>query len=378
MGEPGAGSHAAGEVGPGALRVGEVGAEVVGVVELTANQPPDRFYAGGPRIRAFRGAGASGDHVPEDWVGSLTTLFGQDELGLTRLADGRLLRDAIAGDPVAWLGAEHVSRYGADPGLLVKLLDAGERLPVHAHPDRAFAAEHLHLTHGKTEAWVALEPADVHLAFARPVGADELAGWVAAQDFAAMLAAMHTVRLARGDAVLVPAGLPHAIGAGAFVVELQEPTDLSILVEWAGFAIDGSRLGHLGLGFDLALRAVDRRAWDRSEVEALRGARAATVGSLLPAAADFFRVERSRGTTRLDPGFAVLVVTGGSGTVRSLDGVVRLHRGQTWLVPHAAGPLELAGEVEVLCCRPPEGRQSTDLAAQRRDRPGLPTQCAAT
>jgi hypothetical protein len=38
--------------------------------------------------------------------------------------------------------------------VLVKLLDAGERLPVHAHPDRAFALRHLDCRNGKTEAWV--------------------------------------------------------------------------------------------------------------------------------------------------------------------------------------------------------------------------------
>ena len=41
--------------------------------------------------------------------------------------------------PRRWLGPEHVARFGADPGLLVKLLDAGQRLPVHFHPGRAFA-----------------------------------------------------------------------------------------------------------------------------------------------------------------------------------------------------------------------------------------------
>ncbi|WP_231560250.1 hypothetical protein [Microbacterium hominis] len=39
---------------------------------------------------------------------------------------------------------------------LVKLLDAGQRLPVHAHPDDAFAAAHLGRAHGKAEAWYIL------------------------------------------------------------------------------------------------------------------------------------------------------------------------------------------------------------------------------
>ncbi|HEY0218102.1 MAG TPA: class I mannose-6-phosphate isomerase [Cellulomonas sp.] len=329
------------------------------LIVLAANQPRERFYRGGPRIAAFRGPadGTGGDdHVPEDWVGSVTALFGEQSLGLSRLPDGRLLADAVRGDPVAWLGPEHVATLGTDLGLLVKLLDAGERLPVHAHPDVAFAARHLGLGHGKTEAWIALEPAPVHLGFRRDVPAETLRHWVDEQDTAAMLAAMHRVDLERGDAVLVPAGLPHAIGAGAFVVELQEPTDLSILVEWDGFAIDGATDGHLGLGFDVALAAVDRRAWSPEEIAALRGARAADVGDLLPAASAFFRAERWRDEGVWDPGLAVAVVVDGVGALVTEAGSrTPLRRGTTVLVPWSAGALRLeaGGGLEVLRCRPP-------------------------
>ena len=333
---------------------------------LSANQPPARFYAGGRRIAELRGTGGTAPldgHVPEDWVASVPTLFGAADLGLTRLADGRLLRDALAGDPVGWLGADHVEAFGADPALLVKLLDAGQRLPVHAHPDVPFALEHLGLAHGKTEAWVVIEPADVHLGFAREVSADELAAWVDAQDVDAMLGAMHLLRLERGDAVLVPAGMPHAIGEGAFVVELQEPTDLSILLEWTGFDIDGRELGHLGLGFPTALAAVDRRAWARRDVEGLRAGGGDATGDLLPAAARFFRVERSRGGVAWDAGYAVVVVLSGSGTLVSADGTIELDRGATVVVPHGAGAcrIEGGGDLEVLRCRPPQVRSGARI-----------------
>jgi mannose-6-phosphate isomerase len=320
-------------------------------VVLPANQPADRFYAGGRRIAAFRGTGTAASHEPEDWVASSTSVFGHAPVGLTVLPDGRLLRDAIAADPVAWLGAEHVATYGSDPALLVKLLDAGQRLPVHAHPDVPFAAEHLGLGHGKTEAWVVLEPARVRLGFTRDVAADELATWVATQDTDAMLGAMHALDLAAGDAVLVPAGLPHAIGEGAFVVELQEPTDLSILLEWSGFEIDGAVDGHLGLGFDVALAAVDRRGWSAGEIAGLRGATGESTGELLAEAGAFFRVERWTGPQMLDAGLAVLVVVGGSG----LLGSVPVARGHTVLLPAAAGPVPLEGDsdLQVVVCRPP-------------------------
>ena len=324
---------------------------------LRANQPPDRFYAGGSRIAAFRGVQVQSHRVPEDWVASTTTLFGERMLGLSTLPGGDLLADAITRDPQDWLGPAHVRAFGADSALLVKLLDAGQRLPVHAHPDGAFATEHLGRlgsSHGKTEAWIMLEPATVHLGFTRDVSADELARWTDTQDVDSMLEAMHAVPLLRGDAVLVPAGLPHAIGEGAFLVELQEAVDLSILLEWDGFDIDGRKDGHLGLGFGTALAAVDRRGWSRDEVDALRGAGGDVVGDLLPAAARFFRASRSRGDVDCDAGYSVLVVVAGSGLLVGAGESHQLHAGQTLVVPFSAGPMSIRGaDLDVLRCRPP-------------------------
>src|SRR5690606_3401498 len=79
---------------PGGGRVSTQVDGRVAPVQVEANQPADRFYRGGSRIAAFRGGTGSGTHVPEDWVASATTLFGEATLGLTRLPDGELLRDA--------------------------------------------------------------------------------------------------------------------------------------------------------------------------------------------------------------------------------------------------------------------------------------------
>jgi mannose-6-phosphate isomerase len=334
-------------------------------IVLEANQPP-RFYQGGASIADFRGDPRPTDNRPEDWVGSSTTLFGQEQDGLTTLADGSLLRDAIAADPEAYLGGEHAALFGADPGLLVKLLDAGERLPVHLHPDREFARRHLDCPYGKTEAWVIVEArpdATVHLGFKRDLDAATVRGWVDAQDSAAMLDAMHALPVRAGDGVLVPAGLPHAIGEGIFLVELQEPTDFSVLLEWQGFDIDGPADGHLGLGFDLALQCVDRSGWAAERLEQLRrhaheeGDPQEGVRPLLvPAAEPFFRAEGLTvpGPLTLEPAFAILVVVAGGGRLRTEHGgELELRRGQTVLVPHAAGRAELSGRLKAVRCRPP-------------------------
>jgi mannose-6-phosphate isomerase len=335
-------------------------------IRLAANRVP-RFYRGGPAIDELRGAEREpgGETQPEDWVGSTTTVFGSATDGLSRLEDGRTLREAVRADPEGYLGQRHADAYGASPGLLVKLLHAGERLPVHCHPSRDFARRHLDCPWGKTEAWVITgtqvpEPV-VHLGFKEATDPGRLAELVEEQRVEALLASLNTVPVAPGDAVLVPAGVPHAVGEGVLLVELQEPTDFSVLLEWAGFAVDGRREGHLGLGFELALRCVDRSGWGPSELDRLRGqARQGTrpgVERLLPAEADpFFRAERLRPdpAAPLEAAFSILVVTAGSGRLETPGGSLDLNRGDTVLVPYGAGAGEVRGRLEAVRCLPPD------------------------
>jgi mannose-6-phosphate isomerase len=332
--------------------------------------PPNQlhhFYAGGAAIAAFRSAAPTDDHAPEDWVGSTTTMFGQSRAGLSALADGTLLADAVAADPEAYLGPDHAAAFGPHPGVLVKLLDAGQRLPVHVHPDRAFASRHLGCRNGKTEAWVVVETggpdAVVYLGFRESVDAGTVARWVDGQQTTELLTALNRVPVRTGDTVLVPAGTPHAIGTGVFIVELQEPTDFSVLLEWEGFAIDGRAAGHLGLGMDLALQCVDHSAWDHDRIThhcTDRPAPADTTGGvrpLFPADADaFFRAERvlPDPVARLDQAFSILVAIDGAGRLETTAGdAMPLRRGQTVLLPHAAGAATVSGAVHVVRCRPP-------------------------
>lgn len=324
---------------------------------------PKRFYRGGQTIMAFRGLPPGDDWYPEDWIGSTTTLFGQAELGLTRLESGQTLHDAVSKDPAVWLGAEHISRFGPDPALLVKLLHAGERLPVHAHPDHAFTKRELDYKYGKNEAWLIVEATGdpvIHLGFRHDVTAETLARWVRDQDSDSMIAAMNVVPVQAGDVFYVPAGLPHAIGAGIFLVELQEPTDLSVLLEWKGFDIDGPADGHLGLGFDSALACVDRNRVTPSRLDELRcHARGdGPVQRPFPdSSKEFFRGELLRPNQELkaDAGFSLLIILDGSGELLAESGDrLALRKGMTVLTPHAAGTLSLLGNVDILRCRPPQ------------------------
>ncbi|MEW1952444.1 class I mannose-6-phosphate isomerase [Terrabacter sp. NPDC080008] len=335
---------------------------------------PHRFYRGGERILAFRGLPLPDDfdgHRPEDWLASTTRLFAEGGDGVTQLPDGSDLPEVLAADPTAWLGADHVTAYGVVPGLLTKLLDSGERLPVHAHPDRSFAKAHLDCDNGKTEAWIVLEAepgATVWVGFREEVDPDTLAELVEAQD-ERLLAALNPIQVQRGDAVLVPGGQPHAIGEGVLVLELQEPTDLSVMLEHERFGLEEAH-AFLGLDRPLALRSVDhgpltadalaglRRRWTD-----VRGA-----GPALPEGTDeYFRAQVVRPTgespaaaVTVPADFAVTVVVDGRGTLSTEHGAARdtpidIARGDVLLVPHGAGGVCVTGDVTVIRCMPPAG-----------------------
>jgi mannose-6-phosphate isomerase len=291
-------------------------------------------------------------------VASTTTVAGSADLGLTVLPDGQLLRDAVAADPAGWLGPDHVSRYGDDIALLVKLLDAGERLPVHVHPDDDFARAHLGCRNGKTEAWIILsaEPGSrVYLGFRHDVAPEQLATWVEQQDREALLGACHSVEVSAGDTVFVPAGLPHAIGAGILLLELQQAADLSLLLEYAGFAIDGASEGHLGIGFDTALRCVRSEALPEAQLRSLVGRW--DDEHVFPASADpFFRAQRLvvPAEADIEPAFSVLLVVSGSGQISSEFGGVDVRTGSTVVVPFGAGRVSVRGQLEILRSQPPD------------------------
>jgi len=296
-----------------------------------------RFYQGGLLIDRLRGEAERDTDHPEDWVGSITAANnpGRDEpeAGLSRLADGGLLRDAVAADPQGWLGPAAAT---GTTGVLVKLLDAAQQLPVHAHPSRVFASEHLGSPFGKTEAWIVLatreEHADVWIGPREPVDAATYRAWIEAQDLDALLGSLHRLPVRAGDVIYVPAGVPHSIGAGVLIAELQEPTDFSIVCEWQGFPIDPDDT-HLGMGWDVALGAFDLRAHEPVRV-------------LPEEAREFFWADDNPSPAGR---FAIWIVTAGEGEI---DGMPA-RAGDTLAVPAAVDNVRVTGGLEILRCLGP-------------------------
>ena len=201
-----------------------------------------RTYLGGGRIDAFTGFRPVDDGAlrPEDWMASTVTAFnGKVEIegeGLGRLEDGRLVKDVVGRLPI-----------------LVKLLDSDERLVIQAHPTVPFAKARMNSEVGKTECWYFLPgtapDACVYLGFKPGVTREK---WVKAfEEQKGLLECLHRIPVKAGDFVFVDGGVPHAIGGGCFMIELQEPSDLMVVAERftpSGREIPEAKL-HGGLGF---------------------------------------------------------------------------------------------------------------------------------
>lgn len=350
-------------------------------VRLLPNRVARSYHAGG-LLDKLTGTDRGDIDCPEDWLGSCVRPYGAstaDVSGLGSVVVGgrpRLVRELVGADPVGWLGQRHVTAFGADPAVLVKLLDPGERLPLHVHPTRRFARRHLDSRFGKTEAWLVLalgagqRSGSVWVGFREGVTLAHVAEQVARQSSSDLLGLTHEFSVAPGDAVFVPAGTPHAIGPGMLLLEPQEPTDFSLLAEHRPFSI-GADEATLGLGWERALEvfAVDGVPRDVAEARHVRRQVFATAAAadevdclagFATAAEPYFQAHWSRVTSRSDiavDGLWTGIVLAGAGMVVGQGGQLDVQRGHVFLVPAGAAPIELRSSgsipLEIIRVMPP-------------------------
>src|SRR5690606_2788447 len=98
--------------------------------------------------------------------------------------------------------------------LLVKFLDAHDRLSVQVHPNDEQAKQYDPHENGKTEAWVIVdaEPgAKLYAGLKEGVTADQLRQ---ASENGTVEQLLHSFEVSPGECVFIPAGTVHAIGAG--------------------------------------------------------------------------------------------------------------------------------------------------------------------
>ncbi|MFH1570344.1 MAG: hypothetical protein ABIL09_20300 [Gemmatimonadota bacterium] len=348
--------------------------------------PPNRVwrtYLGGRTLDRLEGRDAPADsHFPEDWIASTTRAVNPErehlaDEGLSRVAVGGesiLLTDLYARFPEHLLGPDHVGRYGTAGGFLLKLLDSAIRLHLQCHPTREFARKHLNAEAGKTEAYVILSTRPeihdpfIYLGFQHRPTPSELRRAVAAQDETALLSFFEPIPVHPGDVFLVPGGMPHAIGEGVFMIEIMEPTDLAVRLE---FVRGGYELPEAArfMGRDLDF-AVSMLQYEQLSVQAVRDRffrqprplRKAAGGRELeligPDATPCFRVKRLAVTSTLahaEDSFCIAIVSRGSGQVACGDLERPVRFGDRFLIPFGTGEVHYRtdGDMDVVLALPP-------------------------
>jgi mannose-6-phosphate isomerase len=347
-----------------------------------------RTYTGGKLIDEWHAYKNPSDSCfPEEWVSSLVTAYNpragsEAREGLSWLehnGERLYLKDLIESDPVAFLGRQHVEPFGKVAGVLIKVLDSAERLAIQVHPDKAAAKRLFRSDYGKTEAWyiigrrtIGSEPPYVLLGFKPGVTRRDWQRMFEAQDVPQMLDALHKIYVRPGDVYLVEGGVPHAIGPGCFLIEIQEPTDYTIRVERrtpGGLDLD-DELCHQGLGFETMFDCFHYEGVDRLELmeryyvasppppEGSRDYRQTLIG---PDRTQVFSMDRIEVASELnidtEHSFSSLIVVSGRGRLCYEDGCLDLVQGDQLFVPNGVSGLvcQNSGDTAVVLvqCFPP-------------------------
>ena len=151
----------------------------------------------------------------------------------------------LAGKDLRWLMENHSADLlgearpqGGRFPLLIKILDAQDKLSLQVHPPPAIAAE----LGGKpkTEMWYVAEAApgaELYVGLKRGVTRAEFEQRIVAGTVAECF---HRVSVRSGDAMFLPSGRVHALGAGLVIFEVQQNSDTTYRVfDWNRLGLDG-------------------------------------------------------------------------------------------------------------------------------------------
>ena len=179
---------------------------------------------GGDRIIPFKHLDTQMEAVGESW--EISGVKGNETIVANGKDKGKSLNQLVREQKGRLVGEENYQRFGDEFPLLIKFIDARQDLSIQVHPDDEIAQRH-GKSHGKTEMWYAFASAPgavLYNGLKRQLTPEVYEQMVENDTITEALA---RYEVSEGDVFFIPAGRIHAIGAGCFVAEIQQTSDIT-------------------------------------------------------------------------------------------------------------------------------------------------------
>lgn len=286
---------------------------------------------GGEKIAPYKGIATEQHNIGESW--ELSGVAGDESVVAVGEYAGMRLPELIARFKGELVGRKIYARHGTEFPLLIKFIDARQDLSIQVHPNDALSKAR-HNKNGKTEMWYVVgadEGAHLLSGFSKRVTPEQYAASVENNTITELLT---DYPVAPGDLFFLPAGRIHAIGAGSFVAEIQQTSDVTYRI------YDYGRLGADGkpreLHTELAKDAIDYAVQPdyRTHYELRKNAETPLVSCPYFTTSLYdLDAPAEKELAALDS-FLIVMCVGGSGLLVDSEGnETSLRQGETVLVP---------------------------------------------
>lgn len=301
---------------------------------------------GGGRIASYKGIETDLKSVGESW--EISAVPGHVSVVDRGALKGMSLTELIASHGADLLGPEVFAKYGGDFPLLIKFIDAHDRLSLQVHPGDELAAAR-HNCPGKTELWRVIETtpdAKIYVGLKQEITPEEYERRVADHTIMDVIC---TYDSAPGDTFFLPAGRIHAIGAGNLLAEIQQTSDITYRIyDYDRRDKDGNPRA---LHTEEARDAIDYTVYPTYR---------STPGSPVLADCEYFIVRdialagKAVDVVSDRESFTIMMCLAGEAMVDYVlpDGrqyrSLRIGAGDTWLFPAVLRPVRVSGQGELL------------------------------
>lgn len=286
---------------------------------------------GGSDICPFKGITPMQDGIGESW--ELSHVEGNYSIVDNGELEGRSLDELIRRNGKELLGEKVMERFGETFPLLIKFIDARDDLSIQVHPDDKLAKKR-HNSFGKTEMWYvinAAQGASLYSGFSEQINADE---YVKRVENNTIMEVLQRYEVAPGDVFFLPAGRVHAIGAGCFIAEIQQTSNITYRI------YDYDRKDASGNGRELHTELAKEAIDYTLSPDYMTHYKAHSNATVQLATCKYFTTNlldidtiMVRDFSELDS-FVVYICMAGKATIRDNNGYeIQVHQGQTVLIP---------------------------------------------